>query len=643
MKCPRLLLVIFLCCAVQFLSGQTIADSTYHNRIYYLTKIWGYTKYFHPAIAQCKVWDSALLTAVALTKTVENEAAFNSILVDMVKSAGEIEEATSPAVVVAEESRYNLDESWFNDALLGTEIRTLLNRMKDNYRPRRHCLVGEAFPGGNPTFAVDNRFYDESIQYPTESQRILAIARYWNIINYYFPYKYQMDIDWDVTLKDLIPSIVSANNALAYHLSFKELTTRINDSHSFFRSQTFFDWRGRFLAPFLLKYVEGKTVITKVHASVQTKLTVGDVITHIDGEAIETRRSALRKYVEGSNEVTIDRNINNYLRSGPAGVFTLEIENATGKKTVELTRQSFNQISDLFETEGNAWTTLPTSNGCDFGYVDLAVLESEEVPTMFNELRDYPAIIIDIRNYPNGTLWQMVDYLYTGPINFSAFTSPDIEYPGTLEFYQHSIGRGGSPYQGKLILLFDEETQSQAEFTIMGLEKHPGAIKVGSQTAGADGNVSTIDLPGGIRAWFSGLGVFYPDGTETQRIGIVPDITITPTVEGIRNGVDEVLTSVLDCSFAGISTNISEPEEADESSITISPNPFKERVFVTTTISDSYTVKVTDMLGRFIESFQVTGNTLQYPLTLSSDKKGIYFLIFEGNDGIITTKKVVKL
>ena len=79
----------------------------------------------------------------------------------------------------------------------------------------------------------------------------------------------------------------------------------------------------------------------------------------------------------------------------------------------------------------------------------------------------------------------------------------------------------------------------------MGLEQHPNAIKIGSQTSGADGNVSMIYLPGGIVTYFTGLGVFYPDYTETQRIGIIPDIEIHPTIAGIREGRDEVLEVAL--------------------------------------------------------------------------------------------------
>jgi len=68
---------------------------------------------------------------------------------------------------------------------------------------------------------------------------------------------------------------------------------------------------------------------------------------------------------------------------------------------------------------------------------------------------------------------------------------------------------------------------------------------VGSQTAGADGNVSNIPLPGGQRAMFSGIGVFYPDGKPTQRVGIVPDVEVHATIAGLRAGRDEVLEAAV--------------------------------------------------------------------------------------------------
>jgi C-terminal processing protease CtpA/Prc len=43
----------------------------------------------------------------------------------------------------------------------------------------------------------------------------------------------------------------------------------------------------------------------------------------------------------------------------------------------------------------------------------------------------------------------------------------------------------------------------------------------------------------------SGIGVFYPDKKPTQRIGILPDVEVRPTIAGIRAGRDEVLEAAI--------------------------------------------------------------------------------------------------
>ncbi len=80
----------------------------------------------------------------------------------------------------------------------------------------------------------------------------------------------------------------------------------------------------------------------------------------------------------------------------------------------------------------------------------------------------------------------------------------------------------------------------------MALRVAPKTKVIGSTTAAADGNVSEIILPGRIRTMISGIGVYYPDGTETQRIGIIPDVELHPTIRGIRAGKDELLEKAQD-------------------------------------------------------------------------------------------------
>lgn len=79
----------------------------------------------------------------------------------------------------------------------------------------------------------------------------------------------------------------------------------------------------------------------------------------------------------------------------------------------------------------------------------------------------------------------------------------------------------------------------------MALRTTPHALVVGSQTAGTDGNITEFTLPGGVAAQMTTLGEYYPDGRETQRVGIVVDVEVHPTVEGLRQGRDEVLEKAI--------------------------------------------------------------------------------------------------
>ena len=132
---------------------------------------------------------------------------------------------------------------------------------------------------------------------------------------------------------------------------------------------------------------------------------------------------------------------------------------------------------------------------------------------------------------------------------FVKFSRGSIEYPGLFVIDKGLLSVGGNNrdfYKGKVIILVNETTISQAEYTAMALRVAPKAAVIGSTTAGADGNVSSFSLPGGINTMITGIGVYYPDGSETQRVGIIPDIDIKPTIQGLKRNQDELLEKAVE-------------------------------------------------------------------------------------------------
>jgi C-terminal processing protease CtpA/Prc len=94
-------------------------------------------------------------------------------------------------------------------------------------------------------------------------------------------------------------------------------------------------------------------------------------------------------------------------------------------------------------------------------------------------------------------------------------------------------------------MLIDERTLSQAEHTGLFFEAANGTKFVGTPTAGANGDVTKVTLPGGLSMSFSGHSVRHADGRQLQRIGLVPHLRVEPTIAGIRAGRDEVLDRAL--------------------------------------------------------------------------------------------------
>lgn len=539
----QLLLLLLVLAAFQVYSQ--VSDEVYYQRLFYLCKTWGHAKYYHTRIAAGLVnWDNELLTAVSGAKTAPDAAAFNNVLLTMLNNAGPMGTSNVTLPVVPDSLNNNTDLSWIQDPFFSEPVRAILTDIKNKFRPQSNVYVGPY--GSTPLFTGDSLYYSQS-NYPSEEKRMLAMFRFWNQVHYFFPYKKIMDQDWDTTLAEFIPAIASAADAVSFNLAFKEFTVKINDAHGFFYSPTYGSWRGNYYPPFLVRFIQNETVITKVLPGV-TEVSVGDIIKEIDGSNIYDLRTSLRKYAHGSNTASIERNLNDIITLGDNGNFEITVQNSSGQFTTTLNRNSQN-YSGLILDDSPIWKDT-LINDCTFGIVDMGRLETTDLSQMFAELWSNDAIIFDIRNYPNGTLWEIVNYIFPAPIHIASFTKSNVTYPGTFSWIYETIGTGTSnPFNGKIILLFDERTQSHAEYTCMGIGQFPGAIKIGSQTAGADGNVTQEYLTGKIYTYFTGLGTYYPDYSPTQRIGIVPDVEVLPTIAGTRAGIDEVLEAALDCSL----------------------------------------------------------------------------------------------
>lgn len=509
-------------------------------------KIWGFLKYYHPEVGKGKFnWDNQLIEILPKIKQAKNKQELSKIYLKWINSLGEVE--ICKKCNSKEDKNYfekNFDLAWITDStLFSKELITKLKFIEKNRFQGKHHYVSSFEGVGNIKIKNEPEYKDFS--WENKNLRLLSLFRYWNYIEYFFPYKYQMDKDWDVVLNESIPNFSNPKNETDYHLAMLELIVNINDSHGYFYSNFISDHFGSYWIPAKFKIINNKAIITGFYnedLAKENDIQIGDVVHKVEGKEIEKILIENSKYINGSNTSVKLRNVKGKIFNGRDNMVTITFERNGKIEEKKINRYPFYKLNYKNPIE-DKWKILDKN----IGYINMGQLERNDVKEVMDSLSNTQAIIFDIRNYPKGTMYAISEYLNESPQEFVKFTTPDLSYIGKFNWTETiSCGRKNpKAYSGKVILLVNEITQSHAEFTTMCLQTSNNAIIIGSQTSGADGNVSRINLVGGFETMFTGIGVFYPNGKETQRIGIVPDIEITQTIEGIKNGKDEVLEKAI--------------------------------------------------------------------------------------------------
>jgi hypothetical protein len=379
--------------------------------------------------------------------------------------------------------------------------------------------------------------------FPDAGYQLLSLFRWWNILQYWAPDREVAGQEWPAELAEFIPKLALAKDKTAYTLAMFELIAKANDTHAnLWSSLAARPPKGDCALPVTLRFVGDKFVVYKTD-SADSVFKPGDVIDKLDGASIQPLVEKWALYYADSNEAARKRDLAANLTHGACGPVSIEVTRGGNPVQVAATR---NERKAGFVTHDQAGDTFQLLSP-EVAYIKLSSIKAADLPGYFEKAKNTKGLIVDIRNYPSDFMpFAMGAYFATKPAQFVAFTFLDLANPGAFHFGDGpTIQPGTAHYGGKVVLLVDETSQSQAEYTAMALRAMPNSVVVGSTTAGADGNVSSIPLPGGLNTMISGLGVFYPDRRPTQRVGIVPDVVAKPTIEGIVAGRDEVLETAV--------------------------------------------------------------------------------------------------
>ncbi|HEY6058050.1 MAG TPA: S41 family peptidase [Candidatus Limnocylindrales bacterium] len=306
---------------------------------------------------------------------------------------------------------------------------------------------------------------------------------------------------------------------------------------------------------FDIRLLDDRPVVTRVAQGSPAEtagLRPGFVVTTLDGRTLSDF-AALGPPTPPYNERNRRANAIQGMRSGlfgdTGGRIVVEYVDASDRPhhaTVQLASRSGGACAELDPTLPPACAEVESrrlSNGIGYvrfsGFLTAAL---DKVLGAIDDLRDAPALIIDLRGNPGGQF----------PVR-KAIASQLVGEPKLFIRYQHRDGMEEAyldavpnAYPGLLVILVDELSASSSEEFAGSLQALGRATIIGSQTPGRCLVMNVAPLPNGAILTYPYGQAQTPDGRVLEDNGVVPDIDVDLNRGELLQGVDAQLQAAID-------------------------------------------------------------------------------------------------
>ena len=533
------------------------------ERLSKLCRVWGYVKYTHPVfLLGERDWDEDLLTLIPQVRELETNEEVNALLHEWFVDLGEIDYGTSrPAAFWAEAAEEDkvviADTSWTTDAgYLGEDLAGDLGQLGEipDIRRRKGPVHFQINSMLEVTYPIFNENEHPDMDFANEEYRLLGLFRAWNVLEYYFPYHDLLEEDWGDCLEEIIPIMLEGDDQDSYLNAILRLLTKLHDNHvglafnpidfSVLATASYADVTAD--ATFFAEEAEGKLVVSGTTDG--CPLALGDIILEMNGMSVEEAVQRVKPYTPCSRDSAfLSRNAYKIFREmasirEPAEVTVLR----DGKEESLLCQKVF--VSGLRAAPLEEYRILD-------GNIGLINPANRPQDSIMQDLRDTDGLIIDLRQYPLAGDEMCAFYPYFTAEYVPAFIhgSPSGAVPGAYVKEVYSVGyRPGDEEQGvyhydrPVVVLMDEFSQSASERAAWSIGKGKNVVLMGQNTIGALSWAVGVPLPGGFWFTFTSVRTELDDGSQFQRVGLTPDIPVSRTVQGIKEGRDELMEAAIE-------------------------------------------------------------------------------------------------
>ncbi len=547
MKKTYIFFILFLFSIKVYADNLSSCNKIPDNDLVTIGKVWGFLKYHHPAVTSGKKdWDQELLKLLDRINVRQDCSSLNSILERWVDELGPVTVANQKPEYKADDIKLMPDNDWILDtARLSKGLSSKLVSIESAKRPGRQYYFYDVSKQGLEMSANEITYEGADVNC---NLRLLSLYRFWNIIQYFYPYKYAIGVSWDDILTRYVPVMIKPQTNKEYILNLMRLTAEVNDAHIALREQ---DWVfGKNYLPSALSVIENKVLVTDYYdknLSLENGINVGDEILEINGVPVNKLLSNLLPYCSGVNLPTRLRIACDKIVLTDSADISLTISNSNGVVIKKTTCFSPGILNVKTKYQAKKEPVIIENN---IAYIYLGSLKIDALDKKLPEILKTSGLILDLRGYPvDDSIYYLFDYLLPKEKRkFYQVTVPDASRPGCFRFQKESPShfvfselKKGNRYNGKVVVLVDEHTQSEAEMCAMMASVIPNVTIIGSQTAGTDGPAAPLYLPGNVLVLITAAGVYNPDRSETVQVGIKISEQVNRTIEGIRTGVDPLV------------------------------------------------------------------------------------------------------
>ncbi len=370
-----------------------------------------------------------------------------------------------------------------------------------------------------------------------EVTRIGAVITIWNIIQHFYPYFDVVHVNWENILKQTLLEIRYDKDESDFLISLHRMTAVLNDGHIKITHPSEGNLK---VLPIIFDYLEGEIIVVATNSD---QLQKGDIILELDRKSAQTLLFNYEKIVSGSPQWKRFKALRDFTKADSNKISVAKIRR--GRKILEvaisrdLPLPQHKRPDNVSEIKENIF------------YINLCQANTEEIKNRIQDISKAKGVVFDLRGYPNNNN-DAISYLIDYPIHSAKFNIPEIIYPDheNIAGYDTSGRWTIEPKQprikGKIVFITNKSAISYSE-SIMGIiEFYKLAEIVGSQTAGANGNVNLVTTIGGFKFQWTGMKVIKHDDTQHHLVGIKPTIPLEPTISGIREGRDELLEKAIE-------------------------------------------------------------------------------------------------